>query len=132
MTDFVGGLQRFRLKAEARARAVFTNVASATKFSVTDGSPITGAPGQPVVTGNLKGSWQLTFPAPWVAEIMATGIAPDGTDVGYARVIEYNLRGANIPAGPPKGSVVGGAHSVALTKAGFSRLVEAANAEVPR
>ena len=123
--SFTGDLLRFNLKVNARARTVFTNVAAATKFSVTDGSAITGAPGQPVDTGNLKGSWQLTFPGPWRADIMATGVAPDGTPVGYASVIEHNLRGATLR------SAVGGHHSVALTVAGFPRLVEAVNAAVP-
>ena len=132
MAIFVAGLQRFRVKVGNRSRAVFTNVASAAKHSWTDGSPITASPGVPVVTANLKGSIQLTFPGPWLAHIMATGIAPDGTPVGYARDIEYNLRGANIPAGPPHGSTVGGPHAMALTVGGFRRLVAAINAETPR
>jgi hypothetical protein len=130
MGTFVDQLLKFRLTVEKRAQAVFVNVASATKASWTDGSPITGSPGVPVVTGNLKGSIQLTFPGPNVAEIKATGIAPDGSKVGYARVIEENLRGANIPAGPPKGSTVGGPHALALTVAGFGRLVSAEVAKV--
>ena len=118
MATFVAGLQRFRVKVDNRARAVFTNVASAAKFSVTDGSGITASPGQPVDTGNLKASWQLTFPDPWRAEIT--------TACEYARSIEYNLRGATLR------SQVGGFHSVALTVGGFRRLVAAVNAETPR
>ncbi len=116
--SFAGDLLRFRLKVERRANAVFVNVAASTKASITDGSPITGAPGQPVDTSFLKNSWQLTFPAPNVAEIL-TGCA-------YARTIEDNLRGATLR------SKVGGFHSVKLTRAGFPRLVEAANAAVPQ
>lgn len=118
MGPFVAGLQRFRVKVDARAKAVLTNVASAAKHSVTDGSPVTGSPGQPVDTGNLKNSWQLTFPGPWRAEIT--------TACEYAKSIEFNLRGATLR------SQVGGFHSVALTVGGFRRLVAAANAEVPR
>jgi hypothetical protein len=116
--SFSGDLLRFRLKTEKRANAVFVNVAALTKASITDGSPVTASPGQPVDTGFLKNSWQLTFPAPNVAEIV--------TNCEYARAIEDNTRGATLR------SKVGGFHSVKYTVAGFSRLVEAANASVPQ
>jgi len=115
--SFTEDLRRFELRTLTRSNAVFVNTASAVKASITDGSPITGAPGQPVDTSFLKNSWILDFPAPGVAEI-TTGCA-------YAPVIEYNVRGARLR------SAVGGFHSVALTVAGFPRLVEAVNAAVP-
>lgn len=121
---FADDLNAFAAKLRQRNRDVFTNIASATKFSWTDGSAITGSPGVPVQTSNLKGSIQLTFPSDGVAEITATGIAPDGTPVGYAAEIEYNLRGATLR------SAVGGFHARALTIAGFPRLVDAEVAKV--
>ena len=128
--NFSAQLGAFAEKTKRNLRTVFVNSASATKYSWTDGSQVTGSPGVPVVTGNLKGSIQLTFPSDGVAKIIATGIAPDGSEVGYARIIEFNLRGAKIPAGPPHGSTVGGPHARALTIAGFSRLVDAEVAKV--
>ena len=133
--SFSGDLLRFRLKTEKRANAVFVNVAALTKASITDGSPVTASPGQPVDTGFLKNSWQLTFPSPNVAEIV--------TKCAYAPVIEHNLRSAFVPGGsmppveeggsrPHIKSTVGGHHSVKYTVAGFGRLVEAANASVPQ
>ena len=132
--SFTEDLRRFELRTLARSNAVFVNTVSAVKASITDGSPITGAPGSPVDTSFLKNSWILDFPAPGVAEI-TTGCA-------YAPVIELNLRTAYVEGGtlppveeggsrPHHKSTVGGHHSVALTVAGFPRLVEAVNAAVP-
>lgn len=112
---FAKQLDAFFAKTKYKTQAIFINSAVAVKDSIQNGSPVTGAPGQPVVTGNLKDSWQLTFASPTVADIT--------TNVEYAPTIEYNTRGAKIPRGLP-GSTVGGAHSVALTVAGFERLVE--------
>lgn len=106
-SDDVGA---FAAKADARNKALFVNVASAVKGSIVDGSPVTGAPGQPVDTGTLKASWILAFDAPGVAVI--------STNVEYAPIIEDNIRGAQLR------SQVGGFHSVKMTVAGFERLVE--------
>lgn len=116
MSDFAGDLNRFVLNLRAKERAVFVNTASAVKGSIVDGSPLTGAPGQPVDTGTLKASWQLTFSGPSTAEV--------STNTEYAPIIEYNVRGAHLR------STVGGFHSVAMTVAGFERLVEAETRKV--
>lgn len=107
--SFDQDLGRFTLKLRAR-KALFVNVAGATKRSITDGSQVTAAPGQPVDTGALKASWILGFPSPTLAEIT--------TNIVYAPVIEDNVRGARLR------SKVGGFHSVKLTVAGFQRLVD--------
>lgn len=107
--SFASEVAAFAAKAKAREQALFVNVASAVKGSIVDGSAVTGAPGQPVDTGNLKDSWQLTFDDPNTA-VISTGVV-------YAPVIEDNLRGATLR------SRVGGFHSVRLTVGGFERLV---------
>ena len=111
MSDFGSRLSAWTQKVERMSRDTFVNVASAVKSSITDGSPLTGAPGQPVDTGNLKSSWVLAFETPDVAVIT--------TNVEYAPIIEHNVRNATLR------SQVGGFHSVALTTANFDRLVAA-------
>lgn len=114
MTDrFDEELADFSLLLDVRGAALFVNVCSAAKFSITDGSPLTGAPGQPVDTGALKASWQLEFESPTRALI--------STDKEYAEGIEDGIG----PHGPITiRSPVGGTHSVALTVAGIDRIVE--------
>lgn len=109
MSAFDDALKRFAVKVETQSQAVFVNVASAVQHSITDGSAVTGAPGQPVDTGNLKASWHLEFETPTSALI--------STNVEYAPIIEYNERGATLR------SKVGGFHSVALTRAGLPLIV---------
>jgi hypothetical protein len=104
-------VMRFSRKVETLSTAVFVDVANDVKESIVNGSPLTGAPGQPVDTGNLKSSWQLVF--------ASTKAAIIGTNVKYARVIEDNTRGALLR------SKVGGFHSVKLTLQGFKRIVDA-------
>lgn len=120
--SFADDMARFTAKVETSSKAVFVNVCAAAKDSITDGSPLTGAPGQPVDTGNLKASWQLEFTSPTSAEIT--------TNVDYAEAVEDGV-GPHGPraygrerSGAKTGSVVGGSHSVKLTMAGLSRLVD--------
>lgn len=114
--DFKRQLEAFFAKTKFKTQQVFVNTAAAVKDSVVNGSPITGAKGQPVVTGNLRDSFHLEFTSPTSAEIT--------TNVEYAPIIEHNVRNAKVPRGKP-GSTVGGPHSVKDTVAGFERLVEA-------
>ena len=114
--SFSDDLARFMAKTEAKANAVFVNTAVAVKGSVVDGSPVTGAPGQPVDTGTLKASWHLAFQSPTTATV--------STNVEYAESIEDNHRGARLR------SSVGGFHSVRLTVGGFERLVDAETRKV--
>lgn len=106
-------VEKFAAKVEARTMATFVNTAVLVQESVVDGSPVTGAPGQPVDTGALRASWQLTFPGATVAEV--------ATAVEYAPAIEAGIG----PHGPMTlRSAVGGFHSVALTRSSFDRVVE--------
>jgi hypothetical protein len=124
--SFESDIQRFLAKVEARRHALFLNVASHTLESIKGGDPLTGAPGQPVDTGFLLNSWQLTDESATVKRI--------STNVAYAPVIEENARAAYDPRGRPrpkeKGgnrphirSTVGGHHSVKMTRVNFDRIV---------
>lgn len=106
---FSADVGRFIEKVRKRGDALYVNCVSAVGTSIRMGSPITGAPGQPVQTGALLNSWHTTFRGP-VAEI--------STNLEYAEPIETNERGMTIR------SAVGGNHSVALTRAGWPSIVE--------
>lgn len=124
--SFADDLTRFTVKVEGVTQDVFVNVVAATKSSITDGSPVTGSPGQPVgqygpgyhqgkVGGELKASYHAEFETPTSALI--------STHEPYA---EQNEDGIARPGGGSytQRSTVGGRHSVALTIAGFQRLVD--------
>jgi hypothetical protein len=83
--------------------------------SIVEGSPLTGAPGQPVDTGFLKGSWHQVPETPLTTRIE--------TDAPYAQGIED---GINLKTGGPiqLRAPTGGFHSVKLTAAGWQHLVD--------
>ena len=112
--SFESDLAKFGDKLERRAKRVFIDAATEVHRSVQTGSVITGAPGQPVQTGALRASWQLTFPAPNEAHVV--------TAMVYAPVIEDAIGrfGALVLR-----SSVGGFHSVKITRAGWHRIVDA-------
>lgn len=134
MAGFGEALRLFAAKVERRSRQVFVGSVESVKTSVVDGSPLTAAPGQPVDTGHLRDSWQVTYPEDWVGEV--------ATNVGYAIAIEdgyvhEHVRGPYTRAdgtpvrqhtvrGHPQGllSPVGGFHSVALTRSNWDRIVQ--------
>jgi len=119
--SFQDDLDRFLAKLEQQRRDLFVGVATETLRSIQEGSALTGAPGQPVDTGNLKASWQLLFESETTALIQ--------TNVIYAPGIED---GINMTTGQRlvQRSPVGGFHSVRLTRAGFQRIVAAVAQEV--
>lgn len=82
--------------------------------SIVFGSEITGAPGQPVDTSNLRDSWipQHLGPMQW----------QDTTNVDYAQHVEDNVRGVTFKNHGP--------HSVKMTKAGYDNIVETVLKEV--
>lgn len=105
---FSGQLRVFTDKVTVTTQAVFVNSASRVLQSIQDGSPVTGAPGQPVDTGNLRASWQLTFESPTSALV--------STNVEYAPVIEDNIKGVRFKNHGP--------HSVKITRAGLQQIVD--------
>lgn len=113
--DFARAVEIFRRRVETNTRAAYVRTAELVHESVVHGSPVTSAPGQPIATGNLRASWNLTV-GPTEALI--------ATNVEYAPIIEHNVRGATFRNH--------GAHSVALTVQGFDRLVAQAVREVDK
>jgi hypothetical protein len=119
---FADDINAFTAKVQARTQDVFVRAAEIARDSIVDGSPITGAPGQPVDEGTLKQSWTLEFESPTSALIASGGPAE-----------AYNWQ---IEEGEREGralmlrSKVGGFHSVKATVAGMNRIVAAATAEV--
>lgn len=116
MSDFADRMRRRAEEIEARAELVLTTAVELAKQSIQFGSPLTGAPGQPVgITGNLRNSWYVTKISPSQYEI--------SSNVIYARPIENGIG----PYGPlTLRSAVGGFHSVKLTVTSFDRIVAAA------
>jgi hypothetical protein len=112
--SFSGDLTRFVSKTERRTQDVFTTFVVLAHESIQTGSPITGAPGQPVDTGNLRNSWGIEFETPTQALI--------SSPVEYAPFVEDNVRGVTFR--------VGGPHSQKLTIAGATPLLEEANRRV--
>lgn len=111
---FADEVRAWTEKAKGREQQLFDGVVDAAFASIVEGSPVTGAPGQPVAEGGnakLKLSWEK--------EIIGTE-AVIATPVDYAPDVEDGLRN-----GKPMNleSPVGGFHSVKLTVAGFERIV---------
>jgi hypothetical protein len=102
-----------------RQERLFMRTTEKMHESIVWGSPLTGAPGQPVDTGDLKRSWQLTFPGSWLSR-SASGLeyAP-GIEAGMGKNGSLTLR-----------SAVGGFHSRKLTRAGFQKLVNVSVIEI--
>lgn len=117
--SFDGELKTFSETCFFRTKEAFVETAQECLTSIQSGSAITAAPGQPVDTGVLRASWQLSFPTETIAVI--------GTNIEYAQYIED---GMNDRGQFTLRSAVGGFHSVALTIAGFYRIVAIVAARV--
>lgn len=105
-------IQSFALKVDRNLAAIFVGAATDVFNGVVFGSPVTGSPGQPVDTGNLRASWQLRFISEHEAQV--------STNVEYAPAIEDGIG----PHGPMTlRSGVGGFHSVKSVRANFDRLL---------
>lgn len=126
--SFESDLARFRDVVTRRSRDIHARSVQLTYQSVVEGSPLTGSPGQPVDTGNLKTSWQIENRGEYEDDIQ--------TVVEYAPFIEYGGQpgsptGAPGPGRKRKGpSLVGGHGSVQLTVANFDLILAAATREV--
>jgi hypothetical protein len=110
----------FRQQLQAQLRSAQQRVddtvfiaVSEVRRSIVQGSTLTGSPGQPVDTGTLRKSWtqRRESPRTWLVS----------TPVPYSAFIEAggNSRGRFVLR-----SVVGGFHSVALTRTGWDKIVE--------
>ncbi len=118
MKPFSEALKGFSFLSAERIRDAFTESTDEVRRSVLEGSELTGAPGQPVRTGNLLTSWQADRVSETRWELT--------TNTEYAEPIEDggNSRGQFNPARGDPRSEVGGYHSVKLTRTGWDRIVE--------
>jgi hypothetical protein len=116
--SFADDLNRFaRGTAPVAVDETLVDIVLEAKRAMQFGSELTGSPGSPVDSGNLRNSWQMEFESPRVALISTT--------VVYAAAIEDGVG----PHGPlTLRSAVGGFHSRKLLIAGWSSLVEAVQA----
>lgn len=107
---FAKQLRRASLVIEQRYKTLFNRVTRHVERSILDGSPVTGAPGQPYQSGNLYRSWKRAGSFEGLSIVFYS-------DASYARIIEDNFRGATLR------SSRGGFHSVKLTRAAFNAIV---------
>lgn len=117
--SFSDDLKRFTVKLDTTERDIFTGVVDLALVSIQDGSEITGSPGQPVDTGELKTSWGKWYESDNVAHI--------DTNINYAPYIE---QGGNSRGPFTLRSSVGGFNSVEWTLAGFDLIVGHVTEEV--
>jgi len=103
-------------KARAREQSIYNACVRHVKRSIVYGSPVTGAPGQPVDTGDLRKSYRIRR----IGKRERTVSSP----LIYAPIIEDNRRGATLR------SKVGGFHSIKLTRLGWARIVSHETARV--
>lgn len=117
--QFGNQLALFAAKLERNRQKVLGRATSIAYQSITKGSPITGAPGQPVETGALLRSWVIEFRGPNVSTITS--------DLPYAHIIENGIG----PHGPlTLRSTVGGFHSLKQTAAAWQRVLRQAMREI--
>lgn len=117
MTGFADDLRRFTAMTERRMLDVHAATVVLAHQSITIGSVITGAPGQPVDLGNLRNSVQIEHESPTRALI--------STNVEYAEAVEDAVG----PYGPRVYGAkngIGGSHSLKQTMAGGQALVDEA------
>ena len=128
--SFQRDLERFQSDLLQRAEGVFAGATAKVRTSIIEGSAATGAPGQPVDIGALRGSWQTTFPERYLSRTT--------TGLEYARAVEegqqppYTTASGKLVEPRPMQlrSPVGGLHSVKLTRAGIQALVDETVREV--
>lgn len=133
--SFLSDIKAFNEKVELNLLPeVFVGVVNEATTGIVYGSALTGAPGQVVqdsgpgvIPGNLLASWlggmaggDPGFNSPQFEDANNAVI---GTMCAYA---ESNEDGIARPGGGPyvQRSAIGGRHSVALTRAGFQRIVD--------
>lgn len=111
---FADQLKAFGDKTETNLNAVYEGVDQATFDSIVEGSPITGAPGQPIgFTGKLHDSWSME---------KAVGETTISSTDGAALAVEENWSNGVFKNHGPK--------SLALTVANFDLIVKSEVAKV--
>ncbi len=115
MSGFGAQVGLFSKRVQTGSRRHFVAIVGAVYESIVLGSALTGAPGQPVDTGNLRASWQ---------QEIQDNRGSVMTNVVYAPQIENGISDRTGKRLTLR-SQVGGFHSVKLTRANFQRIVEA-------
>lgn len=110
---FAAALNQFGVTTARKTQNAFVFATEEVLRSVTDGSELTGSPGQPVQTANLYGSY-ITG-----ARFLSRGLWEVTTNVDYAIYIEH---GGNDIGPFTLRSEVGGWHSLKLTEASWDRI----------
>ena len=111
--SFERDLESFTSKVERLTKDAFVDATVEVRRSIVEGSTLTGAPGQPVDTGALKASFVDNFTGPTSWQITTNMEYAPPIEDGVGRFGPITLR-----------SSVGGFHSVALTVAGWQRIVD--------
>lgn len=109
---FADDVAAWAQKAEQRQQQVLAAVVDQVADSIVHGSELTGAPGQPEVTGDLAGSFVKDVNALEGSVLTEHPGAPaieHGTRKGRAMVLHAGQ---------------GGFHSIALTRLGYARIVD--------
>lgn len=111
--DFARGLRRFGDLMIERETRLYRAAVDHVERSIKDGSAVTGAPGQPIQSGNLYRAWHRagSLGAQNVAIVCDVIMAP------YAGKIEHRTGGITIR------SSVGGAHSIKITRLNFPLII---------
>jgi hypothetical protein len=119
MTNFDEQIKRFNQKLDRRVLDTFTRSTEEVQTSIVDGSPVSGAPGQPKDTGALRSSW--------IPKRLEKFVWQTETPLKYAPAIE---EGVSWYGPMTLRSEVGGFHSVKLTRAAWQKIVDHAAREV--
>ena len=114
MTDFDKEITQFIVTVDQNLKDVFAEMVGTTHESIVDGSALTGAPGQPVDTGNLRTSWNAQFVSDTEAVVQ--------TNVEYAPYVEDNVNNVRFKNHGP--------HSVKMTIAAFQKIADASAQKV--
>lgn len=104
-------LRRHAQMAKDREQLLYSRSVDHAETSIRFGSPVTGAPGQPVRSGKLRDSYHQIGDKK-TQSIVILSLLP------YANVIENNFRRATLR------SKVGGWHSVKITRLNFRLIIE--------
>lgn len=112
--NFATALLKFSEKVKRQNKEIFDEAVDIILTSITVGSPITSAPGQPVDTGALLASWKRVDLSPSKAQVISEGLPYTiGIEDGVGPNGPINLR-----------SAVGGWHSVKMTRAAWHPIVQ--------
>jgi hypothetical protein len=135
VTSFTVQLNAFKVKTERQLGDVFAGVTQECDKSVRTGSEITGSPGQPVGQygpGYHAGKKGGFLRSSWIGRPLSRWSWVFETNAPYAESIEDGVSYAHGGTPMTLRSSVGGWHSVALTVAGFQRIVDVVTSRVVR